>query len=314
MQIFHKTALFLFVLIFPLFAGADTELARLFHEDTSLKAISKGSEAFQIELTNIPQGSAKISAAGKPAQIIVELKGKDPSWWGSAEFPAEHLISNLNIASEKNIVRIVFACRSNEKPKFKLSRKKTTLFIDVTAKSAIVPEVTETPAVTTAPTLTATPTSSATFTATQTIITETVIPVTPVPDVNLTPTVIAVPETPAPTLAPTAAIELLSLQGISFIRSAEQKTATSLRLEFSKQTAFELSTKDAKTYLLRVANTSALEKHLTVPYFPPADFDWLVYVLPKMAGNSTEITIAVEDGVKLKAIPQDTKILISPER
>ncbi|MBX7143384.1 MAG: AMIN domain-containing protein [Oligoflexia bacterium] len=183
------------------------------------------------------------------------------------------------------------------------------------SKLSPIPKATEVPINTSTPTKV--PTTAPTATPTS-------VPNTPTPAATPTPISIAPTATPfiaktkipavvEPTKADNVAASVttsgLRVSGLSF-DYAEPDRVPVLKVELSSKLEFRLSKKDDKTFKIAIPNCRIASKSLSLPIFPPQDFVGLTFAMAQQFGDDVEITIGVERGIRVSALPRDNQIWV----
>lgn len=102
--------------------------------------------------------------------------------------------------------------------------------------------------------------------------------------------------------------QLWTLREVVFDKLPPAKTPL-LKLILSRGHAqVQIAKVDQKTYKLTIQNSRIGGQHLTLPQFPPADFEGFTVVAIKQTGSNVEVTIGVEPGTTLGTFVRQSEI------
>lgn len=180
------------------------------------------------------------------------------------------------------------------------------------------PSIVATEAPSPLPTNTPSPSPKATLAPTQTPVPTKQATIEPSPTASATPTQVPSTATPRATFTPSivskAATDSSPISGISVsalqFDYADADRAPILRITLSSKVEFKLSKKDDKTFKVLINNCRLSSRHLALPIFPPQEFVGLTFSMAQQIGDDVEITIGVERGIKVSALPRDNQIWV----
>jgi hypothetical protein len=72
----------------------------------------------------------------------------------------------------------------------------------------------------------------------------------------------------------------------------------------------QMSKVDPTTYKVVISKCGLANLGLALPQYPPAEFKGILAATPKVAGDTVEITIQVEEGVSLSTLMRDKELWI----
>lgn len=109
--------------------------------------------------------------------------------------------------------------------------------------------------------------------------------------------------------SPDASKAQVLFEALSFLGGHAGKPAR-ISFKFSAQPRYRLAKKGDTSYALEVSDSIVGADYLSLPYFPPQDFEGLTFVSAKQADNKTIITIGIEPGARLEVEPGNNEILV----
>ena len=85
-------------------------------------------------------------------------------------------------------------------------------------------------------------------------------------------------------------------------------SAPAAKIALTGRTEFKLSRKSDREYLLTISACKPAGDYLTLPQYPPRDFDGFTYLAAAGKNGAIEITVGVDRGTKLNAFAKDNEL------
>ncbi len=101
----------------------------------------------------------------------------------------------------------------------------------------------------------------------------------------------------------------LQLDGISF-SYLDPGRRPAVRFRLTRRSKFSLLKKSERQYLLQIPRCAIRWSHLELPYFPPGDFKGFTMIVSEMQGSTLRISIGVDRGTALTALPAGNEIIV----
>jgi len=98
------------------------------------------------------------------------------------------------------------------------------------------------------------------------------------------------------------------LIAIDFLSTSDQPPL--IKLSLVERTSYRLVRSRARIYTLFIPDCQIDEEYLELPYFPPQDFPGIRFVTAKQQEDDVEVTIGVDEGVRISSFVQDNDIFL----
>ena len=104
----------------------------------------------------------------------------------------------------------------------------------------------------------------------------------------------------------------MRLQAISFAYE-DPGHKPLLKLKLNNRAKYSMSKKTDRQYVLTIQKCAVAWPHLELPHFPPHDFKGFTMVLVDRDAGSLQVTIGVQRGTRLNAVPVGSEVLVRAE-
>jgi hypothetical protein len=102
------------------------------------------------------------------------------------------------------------------------------------------------------------------------------------------------------------------VQSIEFGWITGKEHAPLVRIILNGRSEFSLTRKGDKLYVLALPHIKLGYDHLKLPQFPPRDFAGITVVSAAPVGDGSEVSVYVEQGVRIGAASHENEIWVRP--